>query len=356
MTETLQIAAQAGPYTVHFRDAAFADLAPGDGRTRHVIIDERVRKLHAASLGALDRVASVLEVEANETSKTLDRFTGYVEHLVGAQFRRDHILVAVGGGVIQDITAFLAATMMRGVQWEFHPTTLLAQADSCIGSKSSINVGGTKNIMGTFHPPARIDLAVDVLETLDERDIRSGVGEMIKAHVIAGPERFDRLARDLDAILADGAVMKRYIFESLDIKKEFVEADEFDRGRRNIFNYGHSFGHAIEAATDFAVPHGIAVAIGMDMANFVATRLGRLAEKDFERMHEPMTTTYRGYETTEIPMPLFLSAISRDKKNVGSRLTLILPDEACIPEKVSLDNNAEFESLCRNFLDGVRAA
>ena len=133
-------------------------------------------------------------------------------------------------------------------------------------------------------------------------------------------------------------------------------ANEFDRGRRNIFNYGHSFGHAIEAATDFAVPHGIAVAIGMDMANFVATRLGRLAEKDFERMHEPMTTTYRGYETTEIPMPLFLSAISRDKKNVGSRLTLILPDEACIPEKVSLDNDAEFESLCRNFLDGVRAA
>src|SRR5581483_3202456 len=199
------------------------------------------------------------------------------------KIRRNHVLVAIGGGIIQDITCFLAATMLRGLPWNFIPTTLLAQADSCIGSKSSINAGEAKNILGTFTPPARVDVSTRFLKTLDERDIRSGIGEMLKVHAIEGPQSFDQIAHDYENILSDDSVMLHYIRRSLDIKKRIIEIDEFDRGPRNVMNYGHSFGHAIESATDFAVPHGIAVTLGMDLANYTAVRTGRTGEAFFQR-------------------------------------------------------------------------
>jgi hypothetical protein len=139
-------------------------------------------------------------------------------------------------------------------------------ADSCVGSKSSINGGGAKNVLGTFTPPRRIILGAGVLRTLDEKDVRSGVGEMLKVHAIAGPAAFDAIAADYPRLFTDRSVMTAYLRRSLEIKKPIVEADEFDQGRRLVMNYGHSFGHALESATAFAVPHGIAVTIGMDMA------------------------------------------------------------------------------------------
>ena len=325
--EPMVIQSHVGPYTVHFDEDGLDRLnasCPGDA---HFIIDRRVAELYRDHIDRILASPSVLLIDATEAAKSLDRFPAYVQHLVGCKLRRDHSLIAIGGGIIQDITCFLAATLLRGVAWRFYPTTLLAQSDSCIGSKSSINCGDAKNIMGTFTPPTEVTICTRLLDTLDERDLRSGVGEMLKVHAIAGPQAFDQLARDYDRLFTDRPVMITAIRRALEIKQSFIERDEFDRGPRLIFNYGHSFGHAIEAATDFAVPHGIAVTIGMDLANWTSWQLGIGGEQHFRRMHPTLAKNYRGFENTTVPLQPFLSALSKDKKNsAAGTATLILPD------------------------------
>jgi 3-dehydroquinate synthase len=352
--DRLVIESHAHPYAVEFDDRAFERLNGAVGPGMHFVIDGRVARLYAGSLDAILASPSVLQIEAAEASKSLDRVSGYVEHLVSRHVRRGHELVAIGGGVIQDIVCFLAATLLRGLAWRFYPTTLLAQADSCIGSKSSINVGRLKNIIGTFTPPIDVSITATVLGTLTDQDVRSGVGEMLKVHAIDGPDAFDAIVSDYDGILGDPGMRRRYVRRSLEIKKRFIEEDEFDRGVRNIMNYGHSFGHAIESATDFAVPHGIAVTMGMDMANFVAARLGVGAEEHFERMHRPLARNYAGFEGIEIAEQRVCEALSRDKKNDDRQLTLILPDRSARICRGTYPDDAAFRAACRRYLADER--
>ncbi len=355
MSDILEIQSHSGVYTATFDDQAIArmneDVPPG----AHFIIDKHVADLYAVPLARILASPSVLLIEAIEPNKSLERMPEYVNHLVSRGARRDHHLVAIGGGIIQDITCFLAATMLRGMDWRFFPTTLLAQADSCIGSKSSINCGDAKNILGTFTPPRSVDICVSFLDTLEATDVRSGVGEMLKVHVIDGPDSFDAIAGDYSRLFLEPDIMRRYVRSALEIKKSYIEKDEFDQGIRNIFNYGHSFGHAIEAATNFAIPHGIAVTIGMDMANFVSWRLAVGTEADFRRMHPTLKANYNGFEAVAVPIDLFLSAISKDKKNTGSgSVTLILPN---LEGKVFRDayaNDPGFAAVCTEYLQETR--
>jgi 3-dehydroquinate synthase len=349
-SEQLVIQSHVGPYTVDFDDDALARLAAGVDETQHFVVDERVADLYADELRPVLDGPSVLLVEATEAHKSLDRFPAYVEHLAAHGVRRGHALVAVGGGIMQDIVCFLAATMLRGLEWRFLPTTLLAQADSCIGSKSSINVGAIKNVLGTFTPPSQVWIATRMLDTLDPRDVRSGVGEMLKVHAIAGPDDFNQIAGDYDDLFADAATMRRYIRRSLEIKKAIIEEDEFDKGVRNVMNYGHSFGHAIESATQFGIPHGIAVTIGMDMANYTAARLGHSRDEHYARMHPTMRANYTGYEEYPIDLEPLLAAIGKDKKNVGARLKLVLPDHEGRIGLVVRDLDDDFRAACADFL------
>ncbi|MEL0105603.1 MAG: AroB-related putative sugar phosphate phospholyase (cyclizing) [Rhodospirillales bacterium] len=356
MPNVLEIQSHKGPYTVTFGDCQ-ARAANHEALAKtHVIVDRRIAELHADKLKAYLSLPSVLILEAIEENKSLDKMPAYVDHLVKHSIRRDHVLLAIGGGIIQDITCFLAATLLRGVPWHFFPTTLLAQADSCIGSKSSINSGGAKNILGTFTPPQRVTIDKDFLNSLDDREIRSGLGEIIKVHAIDGPKSFDALSHDYDDTLSDPNTLARYIFRALEIKKHYIEIDEFDRGVRNIFNYGHSFGHAIEAATNFSIPHGIAVTIGMDMANYTATKLGVSAASHFDRMHPMLRKNFSGYETHPVPVGPFIAAISKDKKNVGAAsVTLILPDTDGKIFKDSYSNDDVFASICKTYLEENRS-
>lgn len=350
MFESLNIQSHTGPYTVTFDEEAFSHLDAAVPTNGHFIVDTEMAQLYARELSNVLTASSVLQIEATEANKSLDRFPGYVEHLVSCGIRRGHVLIAIGGGITQDITCFLAATLLRGLEWRFYPTTLLAQADSCIGSKSSINVGKTKNVMGTFTPPTRVTISTRVLTTLGERDIRSGVGEMLKVHAIDGPESFDRIASDYRRLFSEPDVMARYIYRSLEIKRAIVEQDEFDRGPRNIMNYGHSFGHAIETATDFVVPHGIAVTIGMDMANYTAVRFGLMDRQHYERMHPILAANYVGFERIKIPLDEFLAAMSKDKKNTETQLSLILPDATARVARQHYPADATFQAICADYL------
>ena len=356
MSKPLIIQSHTGPYSAHFENSALGHLNDDVPKDSHFIIDGRIAELYSQQLSSVLEHPSVLLIEATEKNKSLELMPSYVEHLVARGVRRNHTLIAIGGGIIQDITCFLAATMLRGVDWRFFPTTLLAQADSCIGSKSSINCGDAKNILGTFTPPQQADLCVDFLDTLDERDVRSGVGEMLKVHVIDGPSSFDAIAADYPLLFSDKSKMRHYIRRSLEIKKSYIERDEFDRGPRNIFNYGHSFGHAIEAATAFAIPHGIAVTIGMDMANYVSWKLAVGKEEHHRRMHPVLRANYAGFESHPVPIEPFIAAISKDKKNIGTAsVTLILPDEDATVFRESYTNDDAFKILCSEYLEEERA-
>lgn len=355
MFEPIVVQSHRGPYEVRFDDNAVAALDHEKLTGAHFIVDARVGDLYRSDLAHVLSSKSLLLIEATEENKSLERMPEFVTHLVGIGIRRSHRLVAIGGGIIQDITCFLAATLLRGLEWHFYPTTLLAQADSCIGSKSSINCQGGKNILGTFTPPTLVFISTRFLDSLDEVDIRSGIGEMLKVHAIDSPQAFDQIATNYEALLSDRAVLKRYIDRSLEIKRRIVEIDEFDKGPRAVMNYGHSFGHAIESATDFGVPHGIAVTIGMDMANFIAWRIGRSEESFFSRMHPILRRNYVGFEDVQIPIDRLASEMSKDKKNTDRELVLILPDAEGRVSRANCRSDETFHALCAEYLQSGRS-
>ncbi len=351
MSEGLVIQSHKGPYSVTFDD----ELLPSPGQLfesePHFLIDANVARLHRAQLRAiLDRPRTVV-IEAVEENKSLEKTIPLFEQLISNKIRRDHTLVAIGGGIVQDITCFIASTLLRGVPWRFVPTTLLAQADSCIGSKSSINLGPTKNILGTFNPPQVVFIHTGFLDTLEDKDVHSGVGEIIKVHAIDGVTSFDKLAAEFDQLFSNREVLLKYIRAALLIKQPFIEKDEFDRGIRNIFNYGHSFGHAIESATQYAIPHGIAVTIGMDMANYIAVLRELLPVEHYHRMHPILRKNYEAYSGTPIPVEAMFSALLKDKKNTSAMLRLIFPvgADAAI-QRVQVPPDGTFRSQCEKFL------
>ena len=354
MSEELVIQSHKGPYRVIFDDKLLSDTARLCRGESLFLIDANVARVYTSELQAILDHPRTIIIEATEENKSLEKTIPVIEWLVLHKVRRDHTLVAIGGGIIQDITCFVASTLLRGLAWRFVPTTLLAQADSCIGSKSSINMGATKNILGTFNPPQEIIINTGFLDTLEDKDIRSGIGEIIKVHAIDGVASFDRMAVDFDRLFDDKTVLLKYIRSALLIKQRFIEEDEFDQGVRNIFNYGHSFGHAIESATHYAVPHGIAVTIGMDMANHISAKRGLLPEQHYYRMHTILAKNYAQYAKIQIPVDDMLSALMKDKKNTSTMLGLIFPigAEAAI-QRVQVPPDEDFRTQCAQFLAGL---
>jgi 3-dehydroquinate synthase len=356
VSEDIKIQSHKGIYSVTFDNHLLDNAEKLLEAEFYFLIDAKVARLYADKLSSVLAHKNTVVIEATEANKSIDRIIPIFEHLVSNSIRRDHTLVAIGGGIIQDITCFIASTLLRGLAWRFVPTTLVAQADSCIGSKSSINLGKAKNIIGTFNPPNEVFLCTGFLDTLENKDIFSGIGEILKVHAIDSAIAFDRLAADYDNLQSDRSLLLGYIRQALLIKQRFIEVDEFDRGVRNIFNYGHSFGHAIEAATDFAIPHGIAVSMGMDMANRIAVLRGLVHAQHYLRMHPVLHKNYASFAKTPISLDDMLSALMKDKKNTSSRLVLIFPvgDNGAIQrEEVAPDEI--FRSQCHQFISEMSA-
>ena len=345
----LTIQSHRGPYTVRF-GPLFSGLDAVFSPREHLIIDARVAALYADALAPALSSPSVLRIEATEANKSLEQFPAYVMHCLDCGIQRDDVLIAVGGGIIQDIAAFLAATLLRGVRWRFVPTTLLAQTDSCIGSKSSVNIGPYKNQLGTFNPPEEILISTEALATLTDTDLRSGLGEMLKVHIIAGWNDVRAIAADYPRILRDAAVMEHYIRRSLEIKKGKIEIDEFDRRERLVMNYGHSFGHAIESATEYAIPHGIAVTMGMDMANYVSVAFGLIDRAVYDELHCLLAINYAGFEHVVISEGRFFAALAKDKKNIGDDITLILMRGPGQVYRSRCSNDERLRAVCREAL------
>lgn len=218
-------------------------------------------------------------IEAIEKNKALEMSADYIAELRKLNVNRDTHLVAVGGGIIQDITTFIASIYMRGLTWTYLPTTILSMADSCIGGKSSINVMGYKNLIGNFYPPQDIYIDLSFIKTLDDEMIVGGLFEAAKICYAKDISVFNAYADLSPSPKASAKQMQAIIGLALATKKWFIEIDEFDHRERLLLNFGHTFGHAIEASTNFDVHHGIGVGAGMLIAAEYARICGALDVK-----------------------------------------------------------------------------
>lgn len=263
-------------------------------------------------------------IDATEDQKNYIALTPVIEQVIKNKFRKNNRLIAIGGGITQDISGFIASIMYRGVEWLFFPTTLLAQADSCIGGKTSINIGKYKNQLGNFYPPQKIYIVPGVLKTLQELDLKSGMGEMFHFYLVSGSDDFEYYLKNYDFAQNDDEILLALIKRNLKIKKRFIEKDEFDRGERQLLNYGHSFGHAIESLTNYSIPHGIAVSYGIDIANFISVKLGLIEPSIRQKVRNQLKKIWSDTSINNISVKNYEMALSRDKKNIGNEYQVIL--------------------------------
>ncbi len=300
-----------------------------------IITDSNVGPLHAASLqrsleSAGWRVAEVVEVPAGERSKSLVTYAEVVGRLARAGVTRDGALFALGGGVVGDLGGFVAATFMRGIDLVHLPTSLLAMVDSSVGGKVGVDLPEGKNLVGSFLQPRVVVTNLDWLETLPARELSCGLAEVIKMGLLSGGTYFDDLDRIEAALTGDLDALRALILHSVRFKAWIVGEDELEKGRRAILNYGHTIGHGLEAAADYALPHGEAVSAGM----VAAARLSR--EKlgtDLLALHEDLLCSAGlPLKVQAIEVEKALLAIGRDKKRrAGNRYMFVLLEDVGKP-------------------------
>ena len=289
-----------------------------------IIIDKSVNNIYGEILLKEFDSNKLIIIEASEFQKSYQELQNIIDKLINLGFKKNHRIVSIGGGITQDCAAFISSILYRGVDWIFLPTTLLAQGDSCIGSKTSINFGKYKNLIGGFYPPSKILLSPIFLKSLQSKDIKSGLGEMLHYFIVSSEEDFIFFKNSYEKSLTDKNILQQIINKSLQIKKRYIEIDEFDKNERQVFNYGHSFGHAIESLKNYQIPHGIAVSFGMDISNYISSKMGLIDESVRNDIRKILQKIWLGYSIKNIQIEPFMNALSKDKKNVGDKLGLIL--------------------------------
>jgi 3-dehydroquinate synthase len=289
-----------------------------------VVSNETVAPLYLEKLQAClgDKAVQSIALPDGEAFKTLETVTSIFDRLVAIAASRDTTVVALGGGVVGDITGFAAACYMRGVAFIQVPTTLLAQVDSSVGGKTGVNHPRGKNLIGAFHQPQIVLIDTDTLSTLPERELRAGLAEVIKHGAIADAEFFAWLEDNMPALLArDPEALAHAVRQSCEIKAAVVAEDEREAGRRAILNFGHTFGHAIENCLGYGEwLHGEAVAAGMVMA----AELSALAEAETARLRELIANAGLPVAPPDIGAEEMLRTMGRDKKVQGKTLRFVL--------------------------------
>lgn len=301
--------------------------------THAVIITDKNVETHyahpaAEQLGQAGCKVEVLVVAPGEQSKSVNASGVLWEKLLELGTDRKSLIIAVGGGVIGDLAGFVAATYARGLSFIQVPTTLLAQVDSSVGGKVGINLAAAKNMVGAFWQPRGVMIDIAALDTLPDREYRSGLAEVVKYGVIMDAEFFDYLEHHVDAINArDHEVLTHIVTRCCKLKADVVQQDEREEtGVRAILNYGHTFCHGLEAATGYGeLLHGEAVSIGMVCAARLAQSLGRIGASLGERQRNLLTALHLPVDAPDVDHEQLLSIMGRDKKVEHGRLRFVLP-------------------------------
>jgi 3-dehydroquinate synthase len=269
----------------------------------------------------------VAEVPDGEAYKSLNWASRLYDIMVEHRMDRRSPVIALGGGVIGDLTGFVAATYMRGVPFIQVPTSLLAQVDASVGGKVAVDHPRGKNLIGAFYQPELVLISLDTLRTLSDRELRAGLAEVIKYGVIADEALFVYLERHIERVLArDEDALAHLVARSCEIKAEVVAGDEREQGRRAMLNFGHTTGHALEAHLGYgSLLHGEAVAIGMLAAARLAERMGMLDAAPVERIRNLVERTGLPVFCGNMDIEAVMNLMQHDKKAVGGRLRFVLP-------------------------------
>lgn len=292
-----------------------------------VITDENVFALHGQdvkdALKNHNYDCRFIVLEPGENSKSLETLKSVYEQLIDFNLTRSDMIAALGGGVVGDLTGFAASTYLRGVDYIQIPTTLLAQIDSSIGGKTAVNIEQGKNLIGSFYQPKKVFIDPDVMETLPDKFIKDGLGEVIKYACIKDIEFFHMLS-DINTMKQLFDNLEHIIYTSLNIKKELVEKDEFDKGDRMLLNFGHTLGHAVEKYSRYGYSHGEAVSLGMYYITVKSEELGLTEHGTAEKIKNILINFNIDYSLPDLNMDIIKNTILLDKKNISGNMNLIL--------------------------------
>lgn len=300
-----------------------------------IVTDDQVGPLHLAALqdgmAGAGLEASVITVPAGEATKCQAELEKVLDGIFAARLERTDMIIALGGGVVGDLAGFAAAIARRGMDFVQVPTSLLAQVDSSVGGKTGINAKAGKNLIGAFHQPKLVMIDLDTLDTLSPRHFRAGYAEMAKYGLIDDPEFFGWLEQNWRGVFANGPECATAVAHACAAKARVVAADEYERDQRALLNLGHTFGHALEAATGYSdrLIHGEGVSIGMVLAHQFSAKLGLINPNEAGRAEAHLRTVGLPTRLHDIPGDLastdeLLRHIAQDKKVSGGKLTFIL--------------------------------
>lgn len=308
-----------------YRDFSKAKALEVDKNT-FVVIDKILYSLYKEELFENIPSEQLYILEAIEDNKRIETALEICEIMTSIPAKRNAKLISFGGGIVQDVTGFVANILYRGIHWTFYPTTLLAACDSCIGGKTSLNYKKFKNLLGTFFPPDEVNICTPFFKTLSEKDFQSGLGEVVKFNVMFGEAGIKNMEDNIEALLRrEDDKLDEFVNSSLLFKKDFIEEDEFDRGVRIHLNFAHTFGHAFETMSHYAIPHGTAVAMGTIVANRISLSRGWLTQDKVERVENVLWKIINiDVDSIKVDMDEVISAIQKDKKRVGKELTAVL--------------------------------
>ena len=295
------------------------------------IIDKNIKSLFFSTFSIeKSNLKNIYLIDPSEESKDIKFTTELISEILLSKNTPKKI-ISFGGGIIQDVSGFCSSLIRRGIDWIFIPTSLLAMADSCVGSKISINVNASKNQIGLFYPPKYVIIITKLLKSLPHREYLSGAGDIL--HYALQEERISEIYQEILPSLFmkfDELKVLKVIKKTLAIKKFFIEKDEFDKSIRKSLNLGHSFGHAIEKASDFKIPHGIAVIIGCSLAYNYSLKV-KLIKKSFINDHislinKLLVESHIYWRDININFDALTIGLKKDKKNKNPQnLILILP-------------------------------
>jgi len=294
-----------------------------------VITDATVHKLYGGKLKqALEAdgfTVSILEVPPGEEQKSLESAGRLYQELTAARAERTTPILALGGGVIGDLAGFVAATYQRGVPLVQLPTTLLAQVDSSVGGKVAVDHGQLKNMVGAFYQPAMVIADTTTLQSLPDEELKNGLAEVIKSAAIRDGRFFSFLEENVEKLKSpDADILGGIVFQSVSIKAAVVAEDELDTGLRQILNYGHTIGHAVESVSDFKIKHGNAVAIGMAAAARVASKLGLLDAAEVKRLKDLIMRAGLPARLPDLKVGQVMQAMEHDKKVRAGKVRFVL--------------------------------
>jgi 3-dehydroquinate synthase len=309
-------------YSVIFSDSIEKLASQFQNEEIPVVIDSNVYQMHRAFVDEISR--SVFKVAPEEANKTAETALKIVKFMDDNQINKGRPILAFGGGIIQDLAGFASGVYKRGVPWIYCPTTLLGQADSCIGGKTGLNFNGKKNVVCSFSAPYRVFICSDFIQTLSDQHIRCGLGEMFRLGLTGGNIAYN----EFELFIKSGEPVNiKNIKESLLIKRAVVERDEYEINERRAMNVGHTVGHALEAATNNVIPHGIAVAYGIGIEALMASSLIGLPEHVVSRIFSVLKLLKSNEEIKiidQLDLGDLLEPLLTDKKLVGNTLNFAL--------------------------------